>query len=216
MKYTTYLFDFDYTLVDSSRGIVFCFQTILKRYGYVAKEDDIKQTIGKTLEDSFRLLTEVTNQTLIAKYAREYHEVAAKHMTSLTCLYPETKQVLELLKKNGAKLGIISSKGKELIHEMMGQYFPDNFFDVILGIHDVKKSKPDAEGINKVLKALHANRTKTLYIGDSVIDAQTAQNAHIDFCGVLNGITSRKELEIYPHRKILNNLFLLPYLKKLE
>lgn len=31
MKYTTYLFDFDYTLADSSRGIVICFRNVLER-----------------------------------------------------------------------------------------------------------------------------------------------------------------------------------------
>ena len=34
MNYTTYLFDFDYTLADSSRGIVTCFHNVLTRHGY--------------------------------------------------------------------------------------------------------------------------------------------------------------------------------------
>ena len=34
MNYTTYLFDFDYTLADSSRGIVTCFRNVLNRHGY--------------------------------------------------------------------------------------------------------------------------------------------------------------------------------------
>ena len=55
MKYTTYLFDFDYTLADSSRGIVICFRNVLQRHGYKDITDTaIKRTIGKTLEDSFR------------------------------------------------------------------------------------------------------------------------------------------------------------------
>ena len=51
MKYTVYLFDFDYTLADSSRGIVTCFRSVLERHGYTGITDDmIKRTIGKTLE----------------------------------------------------------------------------------------------------------------------------------------------------------------------
>lgn len=54
MNYTTYLFDFDYTLADSSRGIVTCFRNVLNRHGYTHPTDnDIKRTIGKTLEESF-------------------------------------------------------------------------------------------------------------------------------------------------------------------
>lgn len=56
MKYTTYLFDFDYTLADSSRGIVICFRNVLERHGHTGISDEaIKRTIGKTLEDSFSI-----------------------------------------------------------------------------------------------------------------------------------------------------------------
>ena len=58
MNYTTYLFDFDYTLADSSRGIVTCFRNVLNRHGYTRPTDnDIKRTIGKTLEESFSILS---------------------------------------------------------------------------------------------------------------------------------------------------------------
>ena len=51
MNYTTYLFDFDYTLADSSRGIVTCFRNVLNRHGYTQPTDDaIKRTLGKTPE----------------------------------------------------------------------------------------------------------------------------------------------------------------------
>ena len=64
MKYTVYLFDFDYTLADSSRGIVTCFRSVLERHGYTGITDDmIKRTIGKTLEESFSILTELLTPT---------------------------------------------------------------------------------------------------------------------------------------------------------
>ena len=54
MNYKTYLFDFDYTLADSSRGIVTCFRNVLNRHQYTNVTDEaIKRTIGKTLEESF-------------------------------------------------------------------------------------------------------------------------------------------------------------------
>ena len=46
MNYTTYLFDYDYTLADSSRGIVTCFRNVLNRPAYIhPTDDDIKRTI---------------------------------------------------------------------------------------------------------------------------------------------------------------------------
>ena len=77
MNYTTYLFDFDYTLADSSRGIVTCFRNVLTRHGYTeVTDDDIKRTIGKTLEDSFSILTGVTDAGQLAGFKAEYRKEA--------------------------------------------------------------------------------------------------------------------------------------------
>ena len=111
MNYTTYLFDFDYTLADSSRGIVTCFRNVLTRHGYTeVTDDDIKRTIGKTLEDSFSILTGVTDAGQLAGFKAEYRKEADTHMTVNTVLFLETKSVLTALKDSGARIGIISTK----------------------------------------------------------------------------------------------------------
>lgn len=95
MNYTTYLFDFDYTLADSSRGIVTCFRNVLTRHGYTeVTDDDIKRTIGKTLENSFSILTGVTDAGQLAGFKAEYRKEADTHMTVNTVLFLETKSVL--------------------------------------------------------------------------------------------------------------------------
>lgn len=215
MKYTTYLFDFDYTLADSSQGIVICFRNVLERHGHTHITDEaIKRTIGKTLEDSFSILTGITAPEVLADYKKEYVKEADTHMTVNTVFFPETLTVLNDLKSQGAKIGIISTKFRYRIREMLDQHFPKNFFDVIVGGEDVKKAKPHPQGIRKALRKLHRRKVETLYIGDSTVDAQTAQLAKVDFVGVLNGMTTREELAIYPHRLILDNLSLLPLVNK--
>lgn len=34
-SYQAYLFDFDYTLADSSKGIVMCYRNVLERHGFI-------------------------------------------------------------------------------------------------------------------------------------------------------------------------------------
>ena len=65
-----------------------------------------------------------------------------------------------------------------------------------------------------LFRSLHRRKSETLYIGDSTVDAETAQAAKVDFVGVLNGMTTREELMVYPHRQILDNLSLLPLIHK--
>ena len=91
MKYTTYLFDFDYTLADSSRGIVICFRNVLERHGHTGISDEaIKRTIGKTLEDSFSILSGITTPETLAEYKKEYVKEADTYMTVNTFFFPET------------------------------------------------------------------------------------------------------------------------------
>ena len=139
MNYTTYLFDFDYTLADSSRGIVTCFRNVLNRHGYIhPTDDDIKRTIGKTLEDSFSILSGVTDPQQLAEFKKEYVKEADTHMTVNTVLFLETKSVLMALKDSGARIGIISTKFRYRIKELLNQHFPDDFLDIIIGGEDVK------------------------------------------------------------------------------
>ena len=207
MNYTTYLFDFDYTLADSSRGIVTCFRNVLTRHGYTeVTDDDIKRTIGKTLEDSFSILTGVTDAGQLAGFKAEYRKEADTHMTVNTVLFLETKSVLTALKDSGARIGIISTKYRFRIKELLDQHFPEDFMDIIVGGEDVKAAKPSPEGLLLAIKRLHVSKAETLYIGDSTVDAETAQAAGVDFAGVTHGVTTAKELEKYPHRKIMNTL----------
>lgn len=207
MSYTTYLFDFDYTLADSSRGIVTCFRNVLNRHGYTRPtDDDIKRTIGKTLEDSFSILTGVTDERQLAEFKQEYTKEADTHMTINTMLFLETKSVLIALKDADARIGIISTKYRFRIKELLDLHFPGNFMDVIIGGEDVKSHKPSPEGLLLAIKQLHVSKAETLYIGDSTIDAQTAQAAGVDFAGVTHGTTTAEELQQYPHRKIMSTL----------
>ena len=211
MSYTTYLFDFDYTLADSSRGIVLCFRNVLNRNGYTeVTDDEIKRTIGKTLEESFSILTGVTDTRRLADFRAAYVKEADTHMTVNTFLFPETEAVLTALKASGTRIGIISTKYRFRIRELLDQHFPEGFIDIIVGGEDVKAAKPSPEGLLFAIGQLHTDKADTLYIGDSTVDAETAQAAGVDFAGITHGMTTHEELAAYPHLKIINTLEELP------
>lgn len=206
-RYGTYLFDFDYTLADSSRGIVKCYRNVLERYGYAGIDDfTIKRTIGKTLENSFSILTGVTDASVLEAYRKEYVKEADRYMTVNTVLFPEVVDTLTALKKAGAKIGIVSTKYRYRIMELMGQKLPEGILDLVVGGEDVTAHKPSPEGLLWAVNKLNTSLDQVLYVGDSTVDAETAQAAQVDFAGVLHGMTSREELEAYPHVAILPDL----------
>lgn len=207
MEYTTYLFDFDYTLADSSRGIVICFQIVLNRHGYTdIKEEAIKRTIGKTLEDSFSILTSITDAELLATLRAEYSKESDTHMNVNTFLFPETIPTLTQLKEQGIRVGIISTKYRHRIQGYLKDYLPTDWFDIIVGGEDVTQAKPNPEGLLLAIEKLNTLPGQTLYIGDSTVDAETAATAGISFIGVTSGMTTSEELQVYPNLKVISSL----------
>lgn len=206
-RYHTYLFDFDYTLADSSKGIVICFRNVLERHRHTGISDEqIKRTIGKTLVDSFSILTGIGDEAILEEYRKEYVKEADRFMTANTRLFPETVSVLQALKEKGANIGIISTKYRYRIMELAKDNIPGGIIDLIVGGEDVKTAKPSPEGVFLALENLGTDKDTTLYIGDSIVDAETAQAAGMDFAGVLHGATTAEELEAYPHVAIMKDL----------
>lgn len=206
-SYNVYLFDFDYTLADSSRGIVMCYRNVLERHHHTGITDEtIKRTIGKTLQESFSIMTGITDADTLEMYRKEYVKEADTHMTANTFLFPETIEVFTRLKTNGAKLGIISTKYRYRIMELLGKKLPENFLDIIVGGEDVQHPKPAPEGVLFAIGHLGCRKEDVLYVGDSTVDAETAQAAQVDFAGVLHGATTYDELAAYPHVAIMKTL----------
>lgn len=207
MTYTTYLFDFDYTLADSSRGIVLCFQTVLRRHGYTEVTGEaVKRTIGKTLEESFSILTGITDPARLATLRKEYGAEADVHMNVNTFLFEDALATLKTLKKQGARLGIISTKYRFRIQSFLQDKAPADLLDIIVGGEDVSQPKPHPEGVLYAIRQLKVSPEEVVYVGDSTVDAETAQAAGVAFAGVTNGVTTAEELGRYPHLKIMSAL----------
>jgi phosphoglycolate phosphatase len=201
------LFDFDYTLVDSHIGIVKCYRIVLERHGFNhVSDEEIQRTIGKTLEDSFSILSGVTDADTLAKFKEEYRKEADTYMNPNTFLFPDTIQTLNALKDSGLMLGIISTKYRFRFMGVMNQYFAEDFFDVLLGSEDITQPKPNPESVFYALEKLRIYADEMIYIGDSTVDAETAQNAGVPFIGITSGMTTKAELNSYPHLAITSSL----------
>ena len=85
-------------------------------------------------------------------------------------------------------------------------------FETIIGGEDVSNHKPDPEGLLKAIRKLESAPENSLYVGDSVIDAEAAKRAGVPFVAVLSGVTPRQDFEPYPVYKIIDSLSELPCL----
>ena len=207
MKYSAYVFDFDLTLADSSKGILICFKHTLEAFGYKVPDDTtIYNTIGLTLVDAFDILTGIKNNPQREEMRKVYVAKADEAMAVNTFFYDDTLALLQVLQHAGVKVGIVSTKYRYRIVETFEKQAGSFPVDYIVGGEDVSCAKPDPSGLNAIIEKMREQKQNVLYIGDSYIDAMTAQNAGVDFAGVTTGSTTAKDFEKYPHIYVGKNL----------
>lgn len=207
LHYLAYLFDFDYTLGDATNGIVLCANSALNSMGFPQYDrDDIRKTVGLTLPETFRRLTGVQDDRLAMEFAGLFKQKADVDMLANTELFSDTITVLEHLKGEGTKIGIVTTKFHYRIDQIVRKFHMESLIDGIVGGEDVQNAKPNPEGLLRLIDTFNISRKEALYIGDSLVDAETAQNASVDFIAVLTGTTTRDMHEKYPNRHIINSL----------
>ncbi len=205
--YGCYLFDFDYTLADSSKGITGCFHMTMESFGMPPVEDIvIERTIGLPMRDAVRSITGLQGEEDVEGFLKVYRSLADEHMTANTHFYPEALSVLRTLKGRGAKTAIISSKTSGRIREAFVRDRAEDLVDLIIGCEEVSAMKPSPEGIRLALAKFGLTEDDALYTGDSTTDAAAARNAGVAFLGVTHGVTSAEELAGYPHEAISDTL----------
>lgn len=205
--YTAYLFDFDLTLVDSSDAIAMCFNKTLASLGRdTVPPDTVKRTIGLPMRVAVGKIIGTDNAAVIESFIQSYQPFADRYMTDNTIFFPRTVATLTELKNRGAGIAIISSKTANRIAEKFERERLAHLIDMIIGSKDVEKLKPAPDGINMAIKKLGLNREQTIYCGDSIIDAEAAQNAGLDFAAVTTGTTTADELKKYPHKIIMRDI----------
>lgn len=201
-----YLFDYDYTIANSEKGIVGSFEETFRINGYNdINLDDVKKTIGMPLLDAFSLLTGVKDENTLQKYYSDFSAIADQIMTARTVLYPGTLEMLKRVRSKGAITGIVSTKPKRRIDEFLIANNYDRLFDIILGLNEVKNPKPDPEGILYLIDRFGMSREDVLYVGDSLIDAKCGMNAGVDFAAITNGTTRAEEFLDFPHVAIMTS-----------
>ncbi len=199
MKYQAVIFDFDYTLGDSTEGIFSSVSFGLQKLGHNPKgRETVRKTIGLSLEETYRALTGDGSKGQAAKFAAYFREQADRVMTENTELFPDAMGLLQELKTCGIRAGIVTTKYHYRIDAILEKCHGTGYIGLIVGGEDVTVPKPDPEGLFLALGKWGLSREQALYVGDSVVDAKTAEAAGVDFAGVTTGTTTKEELEKYP------------------
>ena len=104
-------------------------------------------------------------------------------------------EVLDLLRKSGVKVGILTRGCEEYATAALRSTSMLGMVDELECRNSHTKAKPDPESYLKLVARLGVGKDETLFVGDHPIDAQCASNAEVRFVGVLTGDVPEEALE---------------------
>ena len=187
MKKQLIIFDLDGTLIDTLSDIEHIFNYVLIQNGLEKKSKNFyKKNIGNGLENLLRKCLPdnfIGDFELLSKSLRCHYK---SQLNTKTEIYDGITSVLEHLKKNQVNMAVISNKLHSLAVKSVNTYF-DSYEMKVIGAEGGFPRKPDPNSSLHMLQHFNCSSSDALFIGDSIIDIKTAQNANISSVGVLWG-----------------------------
>ena len=192
------MFDFDYTLGDSSTGVIDSANYALTGMGLPAASDDvICATIGLSLEDSLAALAGEEHRSRAEEYIRLFVERADEVMADSTVVYDFVPGMLAELRERRVAMGIVTQKFKTRIDTILERDGLEGFFDVVVGADTASELKPHPGGLLSAIAQIGSTPPQALYVGDTKTDAETARRACVRFLPVLTGVTPQEAFDGY-------------------
>lgn len=189
------LFDIDGTLLDTKEFIYQAYQHTLDKHGIKNISREYLESLGgKTLEEYYNILAPEIETELL----RESHGKFQSDNLHLAVPFPKVQKVLETLKKQNLKIAGITSRGKRLLTKTLEIAGIEKYFDLIITVEDVKRAKPDPEGIFKVLRNFEISKDEAIMVGDSAVDMEAGINAGVKTVGVTYGFLGESIKNLQP------------------
>lgn len=195
MKYLLAVFDMDGTILDTLDDLTNTLNLSLEEEGMPPRTRDevrsfVGNGVGKLLE---RVVPQGTTEEEMAALAGAFRKNYAVHCADKTKPYDGVPELIAALRERGVKTAVVSNKVDFAVRQLAENYFP-GLFDIAVGEREGVRRKPAPDSVNEVMRTLDIPRGRTVYIGDSDVDADTAANAGVDFVGVEWGFRPREVL----------------------
>lgn len=211
------IFDLDGTLLNTIADLANSTNHALRKLGYPTHEVEAYNfMVGNGVNKLFeRALPEgEKTETNISRVRAEFMPHYDRHNADESRPYPGIPELLKQLQAEGKMIAVASNKYQAATQKLVDRYFSETPFIAVFGQREGIKVKPDPTIVLDILKIANVEPQEVLYVGDSGVDMQTAQNSGVSACGVTWGFRPRTELEAFqPDYIVKEAMDILPIVK---
>ncbi len=173
----TVLFDLDGTLVDNFEAIHRCYDDVMSMMGLPGVTlEQIRRAVGGSVNVTVVKLAGEANAPTATRLFREHFPSVMYHGLRV---YPGCAEVLHALRARGVRTAVYTNKDEENSKKIMAHLGLAHLFDGIFGTNVHPWRKPQKEFSHYVLSTLKADPRRTVMVGDSPFDIETARNGQL-------------------------------------
>lgn len=200
----TILFDLDGTIIDTNELIISSFMNVLEKHvSAPLTREQIIPKMGMTLEQQLQNFSGSEDVTHFLKAYRKYNDA---HHDAMVQPFPHVLEVIQELHRRGVTMGVVTTKNKPGTIRVLEMFGLQKYMKAVVTLMDVEHPKPHPEPVQKAVAAIGADPERTLMVGDSPMDIQSAQAAGVRSAGVAWSLKGETLLREYRPDYILQDM----------
>ena len=202
----TILFDLDGTLIDTAPDLMLAHNHVMKKFGFPTKStEDIRSLVGQgagaligrsiwgQAKKEFSL---VKNQKMKDEMTKEFINYYARNIDQNSKPLKGSVKFFKWARNKNISLGVCTNKQEKLAIDLLKKLDIYKYFEYVAGCDTFSFNKPDPRHLTDVVEIIGGDLKKTIMVGDSEVDADSAHNANLPFVLVKDGYTEKSEKEI--------------------
>jgi phosphoglycolate phosphatase len=177
------IFDCDGVMFDSRQANIDFYNHLLGRFGLPPMRDEQVAFVHMhTVQESVRYLFRDTSHEGQAQAYRLNMDYTP--FIQAMIMEPGLKDLLEALKR---RCGLaVATNRSTTIGEVLRTFGLEDYFDIVVSSLDVERPKPNPEALHKILRFFRIEPGRAVYVGDSIVDMETATAARVPFISYKN------------------------------
>lgn len=186
-KIEAIIYDVDGTLLDTREWILQAFEHTAEHFGFEAEREILHPVIGQSLESIYELLAPEIEYEKLHKKHEEFQTANIDMITA----YDGAKEQLATYKSK--KQAIVTSRTGNLEYTLEHGNI-DGYYETVVKAGDVNNHKPHPQGLLLAMSTIGSEPSKTVYVGDGVVDMEAAKRAHMTAIGITHGFGKEEDL----------------------